>query len=176
MLRGERTSFFISTCLYIGAWLHFTDWDYPLAVHFDGLLGGSHYKESPHGTSRVLELSLEEIIRGPDMTIMEKNLFSGPRTPDSSCSRLPGLSSSRLLHLLTSQVIEFPPSWVTVLSTLSPPDFLSYRVLDSIQLLTSRVLMCPTPNVLLPLLPSSFRIPRDLFPFCIVLILLVHKY
>lgn len=52
---------------------------------FDGLLGDSRYKESPSGMSRVLQLSLREVIKGPDVTTVEKDLICGPQVLDLSC-------------------------------------------------------------------------------------------
>lgn len=128
--------FFISTYFYIGAQPYFINWGYPLAMFLDKLLEDNRYKQSLLDLSRVLELSLKDAIRGPNVTAIERNLFCDPWMPGSLNSRL---MNSRLLELLAFRISDFLDSQLLgfqlleLLTPLAPPKVSIRTLMDPCQ-------------------------------------------
>lgn len=105
-------------------------------MFLDKLLEDNRYKQSLLDLSRVLELSLKDAIRGPNVTAIERNLFCDPWMPGSLNSRL---MNSRLLELLAFRISDFLDSQLLgfqlleLLTPLAPPKVSIRTLMDPCQ-------------------------------------------
>lgn len=134
---------------------------------FVGLLGDNRCRESLRDMSRVQEWSLGEAIRGPDVTVIERNFLYGPQAPASSDSWFPKLLCYWLAPLLTSSPLVLPSrstldlhhfwllrllySWVAPLPTRTTSNSSASYAPESIRSRLTSLL-----TLSLPVLPSHF--------------------